>query len=184
MPIEVEHKYRVADHAALQRQLIALGAAVGAPVIQVDTYFAHPARDFAVTDEALRIRCVGDKSFITYKGAKLDSRTKTRREIELPLATEAAGAAAFTELLAALGFRRVREVRKERCSAEIDWQGQRVEIALDHVAGLGDFVELELIVEEPAVPAAQTALAALAQRLQLTDGERRSYLELLLITDQ
>lgn len=182
--IEVEHKYRVADHAEIEHQLVALGGSIRAPELQVDTYFAHPARDFAVTDEALRIRCVGDANYITYKGPKLDARTKTRREIELPLTSEAAGASDFAVLLTALDFRVVREVCKQRRSATIDWQNQQVEIALDHVAGLGNFVELELLVEESTVPAAQTALAALAQRLQLTDDERRSYLELLLITDR
>ena len=44
-----------------------------------------PCRDFAQTDEALRIRTVGDTSFVTYKGPKLDATTKTRRELELPL---------------------------------------------------------------------------------------------------
>lgn len=184
MAIEVECKFRVANHGGLQRQLADLDAAIGAPELQVDTYFAHPARDFAVTDEALRIRRVGDKSYITYKGPKLDARTKTRREIELPLASEAAGASDFAALLAALGFRVVREVRKQRRSAKIDWQNQQVEIALDHVAGLGNFVELELLVEDSAVPAAQASLAALAQRLQLTNVERRSYLELLLLANQ
>ena len=33
-----------------------LGGEYQAELRQVDSYFAHPARDFAVTDEALRIR--------------------------------------------------------------------------------------------------------------------------------
>src|SRR5688500_13235290 len=109
MTIEVEHKYRVTDLADVQRRLAALPATIAEPQLQVDTYFAHPARDFAKTDEALRIRCVGERNYVTYKGPKLDAVTKTRREIELPLAPHESGAAAFGELLLALGFRRVRE---------------------------------------------------------------------------
>ena len=66
--------------------MIELGATIEPPVVQVDQYFAHPARDFAQTDEALRLRRVGKQNFITYKGSKIDATTKTRREIELPLA--------------------------------------------------------------------------------------------------
>ena len=82
MPIEVEQKFPVADRAALDRQLAALGFVPRDAELQVDQYFAHPARDFARTDEALRIRRVGQFNYITYKGPKLDATTKTRREIE------------------------------------------------------------------------------------------------------
>ncbi len=180
MTIEVEHKYRIADRHSLDQRLAALNATVAEPQLQVDTYFAHPARDFAQTDEALRIRRVGERNFITYKGPKLDAATKTRREIELPLEAGEPAADAFAELLTVLGFRRVREVRKQRRRVEIAWQGRHVEAALDEVEGLGHFIELELAVEEPDVPAAKACLASLAERLQLKDGERRSYLELLL----
>ena len=54
---------------------------------QEDIYFNSPIVDFAKTDEALRIRTTkqGDEKhiFITYKGAKIDSESKTREEIEL-----------------------------------------------------------------------------------------------------
>jgi adenylate cyclase class 2 len=180
MTIEVEHKYRVADAASLQGRLAELQAKVDEPQLQVDAYFAHPARDFAVTDEALRIRRVGERNWITYKGPKLDAATKTRREIELPLEGGSSAASAFAELLQVLGFKPVREVRKHRRRVEIPWQGRQVEAALDDVEGLGQFIELELVVDQRDVLAAQACLASLAQRLQLAGGERRSYLELLL----
>jgi adenylate cyclase class 2 len=180
MKIEVEHKYRVADAEALNAKLAALNASVDQPQLQVDAYFAHPARDFAQTDEALRIRRVGQQNYVTYKGPKLDAATKTRREIELPLPPGDFGAAAFAELLTSLGFRPVREVRKLRRRVEIAWEGHHVDAAMDEVEGLGSFIELELAVDESDVPAAKACLASLAQRLELRDGERRSYLELLL----
>ena len=180
MQIEVEQKHAVADLSEVERALKGLQAGPGAEVLQVDTYFAHPARDFAQTDEALRIRSVGDDNFVTYKGPKLDPRTKTRREIELPLEARVAGAARFAELLEALGFRRVAEVRKRRRTAHVAWQGREVEVALDAVERVGTFVELELIVEAVDVPAAQACLASLAKELKLAGSERRSYLELLL----
>jgi len=180
---EVESKFRVADGAALERRLAELGAVPGPAAEQVDRYFAHPCRDFARSDEALRLRRTGDDVAITWKGPRIDATTKTRRELELALA--AAGSTAttlerWTELLAALGFRVVRDVVKRRRVATVPWQGREVEVALDAVAGLGEFVELELRADAADVPAASACVAALAAALGCGASERRSYLELLL----
>jgi adenylate cyclase class 2 len=180
MKIEVEHKYRVEDEAALRERLMQLGAEPQEPEAQVDTYYGHPSRDFAQTDEALRIRQIGPRNYVTYKGPKLDATTKTRRELELPLESGDAGAAAFAELLVALGFRRVRDVRKNRRHFAIAWEGRQVDAAMDYIEGLGHFFELELSVEDSDVPAAKACLASLAERLQLKTIERRSYLEMLI----
>ncbi len=83
MPIEVEVKFPVPDLAAVQSQLEGLGATPSQAVEEIDVYYRHPARDFAATDEALRIRRVGPANRITYKGPKVDPTTKTRQEIEL-----------------------------------------------------------------------------------------------------
>ena len=72
------------------------------------------------------------------------------------------------------------EVRKSRRKAAIAWQGRQVEASLDDVDGVGTFVEFELVVEESEVDAARACIQSLAQSLGLTQGERRSYLELLL----
>src|SRR5215471_11347378 len=101
---EVEQKHRVEDKAELIARLQERGGTLEKPIKQSDQYFAHPCRDFAKTDEALRIRVVGDKSFVTYKGPKLDKTTKTRREIELPLDSGDHDGERFASLLAALGF--------------------------------------------------------------------------------
>ena len=50
---EVELKFPVADPTEIERRLTSIGAKWASEVEQVDTYFAHPARDFAQTDEAL-----------------------------------------------------------------------------------------------------------------------------------
>jgi adenylate cyclase class 2 len=180
MHFEVEQKFPVADLTAVRQQLTELGAACGEPVLEVECYFAHPARDFGQTDEALRIRRAGSANFITYKGPKLDASTKTRRELELPLADEEEAARQFAELLVTLGFRPLPEVRKRRRRAKVRWQAESVEVTLDDVEGVGLFVELELMVAEEAVEGAKACLASLAARLGLSGSERRSYLELLL----
>jgi len=187
---EVEQKFRVADTAAVERRLVALAARFRDPVEQVDRYFNHPCRDFARTDEALRLRRTGAEVMVTWKGPRIDTATKTRLEMELGLAQAAplpggpqGGQATidrWTELLEALGFRRVRDVAKRRRPARVPWQGTEVEVALDTVAGLGDFLELELQSGAGEVPQATACIAALARELGCTAPERRSYLELLI----
>ena len=145
MQFEVEQKHRVPDVRALDERLAERGAEIGPPVEQSDQYFAHPCRDFAKTDEALRIRTVGDKSFVTYKGPKLDTTTKTRRELELPLDPSDADGSKFAELLRSLGFTPVAVVRKRRRTFRHRCRtADEVEGALDDVDGVGTFVELEL----------------------------------------
>jgi adenylate cyclase class 2 len=184
MSIEVEQKFRIAALSELEGRLAALGSRREHTVDQVDCYFAHPSRDFAQSDEALRLRRVGDLNYITYKGPKLDATTKTRREIEIPLADGESAAAEAGSLLAALGFTRVADVYKRRTYCTLHWRGRDIGVALDHVADLGDFVELELIAELADVEAARDCIVSLAKELGLAGSERRSYLELLLAQQQ
>jgi adenylate cyclase class 2 len=185
---EVELKFRIQDRPAIERKLAAFGARSGEAITQVDRYFAHPARDFAATDEALRLRSAGDAVVITWKGPRLAGGAKTRREIELPVGAIAGGGSdalpgtldRWTELLEALGFRRVLEVAKRRRPGRLAWDGAEVELALDDVTGLGDFLELELLAAPEQVPAAQARLESLAQAIGCGAPEPRSYLELLL----
>lgn len=179
-------KFPVEDAAAIESRLLALGAASRGSVSQLDRYFNHPCRDFAHTDEAVRLRQVAERVELTYKGPRVDAVTKTRREHSLPLAAPdtfggpRSTVEAWTGLLVSLGFRVVAEVSKDRTVFSIDRGSLAVEIAIDTVAGLGAFVELELLAEEAGLDAARDCLRDLARELGLTASERRSYLELLL----
>lgn len=180
MSYEVEQKHPLPAAEPVLARLAALGVHWDEPIEQVDRYYRHPARDFARTDEALRIRRVGNDNVITYKGPKLDQVTKTRREIELPLEPGEAGERAFDELLQALGFVPVTEVRKTRRSGALTWQGRAVTVSLDDVAQVGEFLEIEVLAEPADLDAARAVVRTLAEELALPAGERRSYLEMLL----
>ena len=180
MTFEVEQKFRLTGAESLEAKLLALGAPSPVATEQIDSYFAHPSRNFGQTDEALRIRCVGEQNFITYKGPKIDATTKTRREIELSLPAGREYADQLRQLLEALGFRPVAEVRKLRRATRVAWQDAEIEVTLDDVQDVGLFAELELTADDAGLDAAKANLAALAQELGLTASERRSYLELLL----
>jgi len=188
---EVEIKFRLLDRSATERRLVALGARMRPPIAQSDTYFSHPCRDFARTDEALRLRRDGEQIAITWKGPRLDVATKTRREIELPLVvggtaatTPAHALEQWTGLLEALGFRPAGTVAKTRTPGSVSWQGREVEVALDAVAGLGDFLEIEIVAAEGDLAAATACLESLAVTLGTDQRERRSYLELVLAAGQ
>src|SRR5579859_2774691 len=105
--LEIEMKFPSPDFPALEKRLAELGARPGKTLEESDEYFNAPDRDFARTDEALRIRRIGEANFVTYKGPKLDAQTKTRTEIEVPLGEGEAVAAKFADLLTHLGYRRV-----------------------------------------------------------------------------
>ncbi len=176
--LEVELKFPLDDAATLRERLASLEAVAKGTVVQSDAYYNHPARDFAVTDEALRIRTVGDESFVTYKGPKQGGAAKTRFELELPLAAQTADG--WTEVLTRLGFRAVATVRKRRELFELTREGRAFELTIDEVEGLGAFAEVETLADESARGAAERAVLSLAAELALTDAEPRSYLETLL----
>ena len=181
MSYEVEIKFRSADHNLLRKRLVEGGAVEEPPVVQVDTYLNHPSRDFARTNEAFRLRRIGEENRITYKGPKHEGPTKTREEIEITLAP---GEPAFDQLLRLfenLGFRVVATIRKTRTTFHLADPSHRIEVALDRAEGLGDFAEVEIVVaSESELSAAQGAVVAVGGELGLTEVEPRSYLRMAL----
>jgi len=181
--LEVEQKYRVASLDEIRAKLVVLAGCDGAQIEQVDRYFAHPSRSFAQTDEALRVRRVARRNYVTYKGPKVDDTTKTRREIEVEIADGSDAAEQFTQLLTAVGFDPVATVRKMRTRFQFTWQSRPVDVALDRVDNLGTFVEIETSADEDDLDSARAVIASLADELNLADSERRGYLDLLLDRD-
>lgn len=183
MSYEVELKFALTDRVSMIALLSRLGVVLDPPIDQADTYYRHPQRDFTATDEALRVRQVGEANYVTYKGPKLDSQTKTRREIELPIGPGRAAREQFGEILFALGFTPVLTICKRREPGRMVWQGVTIHIALDEVERIGSFVELEAAADDGSLAAARAAVLSLAETLHLAEPERRSYLELALLHD-
>lgn len=181
MSFEVEVKYRSVDHDHLVQRLLQMGATPSDVVDQEDTYLGHPARDFALTNEAFRIRRLGDENRITYKGPRRSGPTKTREEIEIPFAPGQESSTSLLRLFESLGFRPVATIRKRRRSFHATVQGREMEVVLDEAEGLGTFAEIEVLANREAdLPAAQQAVLALAEDLGLTEVEPRSYLRMFL----
>ncbi|MCC7550529.1 MAG: class IV adenylate cyclase [Methanobacterium sp.] len=176
--IEVEVKARAPeDLLKMEDKLVKIGAKRVKKEYQEDLYFNAPHRDFAETDEALRIRKVKDnhseKIFITYKGAKMDNVSKTREEIEVGVADPVKVADIFKNL----SFRPVATVRKNR----IIYSLNELVITLDKVEGVGSFMEIEKETEEDGdIEGALNDIFATYSQIGIEEGfERRSYLELM-----
>ncbi len=178
--LEIEMKFPVTDFAALERRLSEWGASAPASREDADEYFNAPDRDFARTDEALRVRRIGSANHVTYKGPKRDTQTKTRTEIEVPFAGGDEAARDFAAILTHLGYRSTAVVRKRRTVYHLTRQGFDLEVCLDDVEQVGRFVELEIVAPEEALDQAKAVLLQTAAELGLGASERRSYLEMLL----
>lgn len=181
MGYEVEIKFRVEDHAAVAAQLARRGVLAGLPLVQDDAYLTHPCRDFARTDEALRLRSEGQSHYITYKGPKLGGPTKTREELEVAIGEGPEIRAQVGLLFERLGFRQLLEVRKSRLPFGLTYRGRPMVVTLDRVGDLGAFAEVEALATSQAdLAAAQEAVMSLAGELGLKEVEPRSYLRMSL----
>ena len=175
--IEVEVKAKVDNFDDIKVKLDNLGAIFKKHEFQEDIYFASPIVDFAETDEALRIRTTRqddlENIFITYKGPKIDKNSKTRREVEMGIDESAK----CSEIFEAIGFKKVRTVRKNRQYFSLE----NFEISLDDVEGLDPYMEIEVGLDDGEdYTKAQESIFDLFEKLGITDGfERTSYLELL-----
>lgn len=176
--LEVEMKFRVDDAAKFAGKLSRWKPLPTRK--EEDYYFNAPDRDFARTDEAFRIRSVGEQNFITYKGPKTDTVPKTRFELELPVADGRSAADEWKDLLGRLGYRLTGVVRKSRQSFSIRRDGLEVQATIDTVEELGVFAEVEVVVSEEELQKARDIVLEVADELGLKDRERRSYLNCLL----
>jgi adenylate cyclase class 2 len=174
---EVEVKVP-ADLDAVERALVDRGAESVGAVVQVDTYYDAPHRDFAATDEALRVRAESrdgeTTTKLTYKGPLVDEESKTREEFE----TAVADGEATADIFERLGFDPAATVRKERHAYR--YEGSTV--TLDAVEDVGEFVEVEVETDEDGVESARAGAYGVLEALGLDpdDQVRTSYLGMLL----
>ncbi|MFN3804144.1 MAG: class IV adenylate cyclase [Pyrobaculum sp.] len=169
--LEVEIKFRAVD--GVEDRLRGLGFSFSGEREEVDIYFQHPCRDFSLTDEALRVRLVDSGVEVTYKGPRSGRGAKTRWEASTRAGLE------VLEILRRLGFVEVARVRKRRRYFE---RGS-LSVSLDWVEGLGQFVEVEAVVERfEDVGEAVEAVREVARSLGLVEEVRETYLELVLKT--
>ena len=184
--VEIKLPLRQRDNAGKETDRIAsalcgMGFRKAARFRQRDSYFDNGAGEIRAGGKALRIRETEDllqgrvTAELNFKGPRMDQVSMTRQELE----TEVGQAETGRQILAALGYFPVPpEVVKERT----EYRRENITACLDRVEGLGNFLELEIIVPEPeGATAALRRLEALLGELgyQMSDTVTRSYLSML-----
>jgi adenylate cyclase, class 2 len=139
MYIEIEAKLKVDSLEPIEEKLQKLGAEFIAEQFQSDVHFDDARSTLKNGDRCLRLRRqqVGGntKYLLTYKGAKEKSNFKKRQEIEI----EITNADSLEQILLALRYQRKLIVEKKRRL----WRLGGCEVALDELAIIGTFVEIE-----------------------------------------
>ncbi|MHA2391647.1 MAG: class IV adenylate cyclase [Promethearchaeota archaeon] len=192
--IEVEIKIRIADPDLIRRKFKKSKASYRFSLTHEDTYYNMPKglRDFKQTDEALRLRKSAryerknkkdpgkTEYFLTYKGRKMDTLSKTREEIDL----EIEDSSKMKKLLKLLGFQEVLMVKKERELYEIEFQNIKIEALIDYIPVLDQhYIEVELLTDtKEEIEKSRAILFDFLSSLgiQQENSIRKSYLELIL----
>ena len=181
---EVEVKIPIDDEDRLIQELKQAKAKRLRSEKESDIYFDHPCRSFSTTDEAVRLRRVYPDDTtdsvsipvpaeLTYKGPKVDKKTKTRLEYS----STVGDADAIVSFLQQTGFKHVGNITKQRIFYQLD----DINISIDDVVDVGLFVEFELIAHsnEEMVHARERILALIVNLgLDPKKTVRESYLEL------
>lgn len=182
---EVEVKLPLPDKEAMKETILQVGGIEMNSELQVDDYYDHPCRSFSETDEAVRVRHrtpsegqplseSGDALVeLTYKGPKIDAKTKTRIEYT----TDVHDSEAISQILLNTGFKLVGRIMKHREIFDIEG----ITVSLDIVTDVGKYIEFELIADgEEAMKAARSRILELVRTLGLNENDmvRDSYLEL------
>ena len=191
--IEVEIKVKISDPEVMRQKFKEFNGVYKISLLHEDSYFNMPKelRDFKKTDEALRIRkSLGynrnDENesqktfyFITYKGKKIDTITKTRKEIEI----EVEDGKIFIELLKILEFQEIFTVKKERELYEFNFNNHRIEALIDYIPILKQhFIEVEYLTDsQEEIEGARRILFDFLENLGMRkeDSITKSYLELI-----
>lgn len=179
--IEVEIKLPIANKEVVESDLCCMGFVKTSQICEEDCYFDNEARQIRKNGEVLRIRKVTDFQasqsdvVITFKGKKMDQISMSRRELE----TQIADAETGIQIFEALGFQivppKVSKIRQE-------YRFEQMTACIDQVQNLGDFLELEIVIQEGANK--DEALEQIENVLQnlgysLKDTVRNSYLSML-----
>ena len=181
---EVEVKVPIEDIESMTRKLVESGAKELNSEVQIDTYFDHPCRTFVKTDEAVRVRTrrqLNEQKLatsqapneLTYKGPKLDEKTKTRVEYSVGIDDTDH----LTSILERLGFKPIAKVVKKRTFFDL----RAITISIDDVEDVGLFLELESIAhQKDEMESAKRTIFKLLDELGIDAQQtiRDSYLEM------
>lgn len=173
MAIEVEVKCRVSDFSGLEEQL-RHRCGTPAQYDKQDLYFAAAGQP---ENPCFRLRSSGNRLEVTCKEKQCRDGFEQNLEYEFAVSD----AAQFSGFAAHLGYRPVITKRKQG----LRFQADGVSFELSHVEGLGDYLEIEILLPDDAseaqIDAARVRLRRLLGELGFSDAdiEPRYYTDLL-----
>jgi predicted adenylyl cyclase CyaB len=178
--IEVELKARLRDRAAVEAAVAAFARPAGR-VDKSDAYWHGPDWRLNRGTRGFRVRAEGAAiDLVTFKDKRSEGGIEINREVEFGVSDPAA----FVEFIERLGCEPFYRKRKTGLAFKADRGDATIEIV--EVEGLGDFIEIEMLLEDedPArVALAQGEIRALLARSGVAEAdiESRFYSELLMI---
>lgn len=163
---EIEVKARLQDPEIIINKLIGLGCTLSEPVTQHDAIFVDD--NYGIFDEfqpdknLLRIRESGGKYILTLKQPKSNEQDAIEHETPVGDSHE------MRKILEYMGLHEAVQVHKTRQKSSYnDW-----EICLDDVEGIGSFIEVEKVAEDPDVEVVQKELFDFLKSLGVKDEDR------------
>jgi len=134
--VEIEVKIRVDDIKNISEKILELGAKLEKErFYEENTLYDFPSKTLYKKRQALRLRRMNKKSFLTFKGPPQKSRKfKIREEYE----TEVKNEKQVRKILKSLGFIPIFNYEKHRTV----YRKKNLKISLDETS-IGNFIELE-----------------------------------------
>ena len=136
---EIEVKILEIDAPKIERKLLKLGAEKTFSGKIEATLLDHPELKLRENDKVLRVRTVGDKVELCFKGKKEGKQFKIREEIEV----ETSDVFDTLQILKSLGFVATFTNKKERVSYKLG----NAKIEFDTIEGIPTFLEIEGVTE-------------------------------------
>ncbi len=180
--IEVELKAHLRDRAAALAAVAAFARPAGA-VEKRDSYWHAPGWRESRGSTGFRLRYEHDSAVVNFKVKREEGGVEVNREVEFAVSDRGA----FDEFVLRLGCEPYYKKRKSGFAFKAGGDGQwrrEATIEIVEVEGLGDFIEIEVLLEaeDPAdVAEARGEIRAILARAGLgtKDIEPRFYSELL-----
>ncbi len=141
MNIEVEIKVKIDNFEEIKKKVASKGKLIKS-ITQIDDYYVPPHRDFFAHKphpiEWMRIRTNPDKTIFEYDRA-VNKKDTGEQEYAEEYETEISDPEAFRKILGFLDFKKSAIIDKRREY----WMCGDIEVALDRIKDLGDFIEAE-----------------------------------------
>lgn len=164
---ETEIKLRLDGHESVEKRLASIGFRVTKPrVFEANTVFDDMKGRIRGRGCLLRLRQVGGRALLTFKGPSERTRHKSREELETTLGDAQTGALIFERL----GFQPI--FRYEKYRTEYERPGEHGIVTVDETP-IGWFLELE---GEPAWIDQTAAELGFEEKHYLTDSYGSLYL--------